>query len=70
MMMIRRMIRVKMNLDDLKIEISIFILLIRFSHSICNDRPIRPHQIKRVAHYCRLRAIGGKSAINKRILVN
>jgi hypothetical protein len=39
--------------------------LLRFA---CNARTIRPHKIKRVAHYCRLHAIGGKSALNKRFI--
>jgi hypothetical protein len=47
-------------LDSLKIKISIFILFIRFNHSTCNARPIRPHKIKGVAHYYKLRAVGGQ----------
>jgi hypothetical protein len=35
------------NLDSSEIKISTFILLIRFSHSTCNARPIRPHQNKK-----------------------
>jgi hypothetical protein len=58
------------NLDSSKIKISIFILLIRFNHSTCNARPIYPNKIKRVAHYCRLRAVGGKSTLKRRILAN
>jgi hypothetical protein len=48
------------NLDSSKIKISIFILLIRLNHSTSNAHPVRPHKIKRVAHYCRLRAVSGK----------
>jgi hypothetical protein len=56
------------NLDNSDIKISIFSLLIRFNHSTCNAHPIHPHKIKRVAHYYRLRAVSGKSALNRRIL--
>jgi hypothetical protein len=58
------------NLDNFKIKISIFIFIFRFSHSTSNARPIRPHKIKRVAHYCRLRVVGGKSALNRRTPTN
>jgi hypothetical protein len=32
--------------------------------------PIYPHKIKRVAHYCRLRAAGDRNTLNRHILVN
>jgi hypothetical protein len=58
------------NLDSSEIKISIFILFIRFNQSACNACPICPHKIKRVAHYYRLRAVDGKSALIRCILVN
>jgi hypothetical protein len=58
------------NLDSSEIKSSIFILLIRFNHSTYNAHPIRPHKIKEVAHYCRLRAAGGKSMLNRHFLAN
>jgi hypothetical protein len=41
----------------------------RVSILSCNARPIRSHKIKRVAHYCRLCVVGGKSALNRHFLV-
>jgi hypothetical protein len=49
------------NLDSSRIKIIIFISLIRFNHSICNARPIRPHKIKRIAYNYRLRAVDSKT---------
>jgi hypothetical protein len=44
-------------------HINIFILLIRFNHSTYNARPIRPHKIKSVAHYYRLRESWWQNAL-------
>jgi hypothetical protein len=42
------------ELDNWKIKINIFILLIRFNHFTCNASSYSSSQNKRVAHYCRL----------------
>jgi hypothetical protein len=57
------------SLDSSEIKISIFILSIRFDHSTCNAHPIRPHKIKRVAHYYRLHIVGDKNMFNIHILL-
>jgi hypothetical protein len=49
------------KMDSSEIKINIFSLLL--GSTIL-------HAIKGVTHYCRLHTVGGKSALNKRILVN
>jgi hypothetical protein len=73
MTMITRMIRIKTMIGTgmtQRSRLALLSLLIRFNHSICTTNPMRPHKIKRVAHYCKLHVVGGKSALSKCILAN
>jgi hypothetical protein len=61
------------KLDILKVKIKKFLLIIKGNNLACikgnnlacNAWPIYPHKLKRVSHYCRLRIVSGKSALNK-----
>jgi hypothetical protein len=53
------------KLGILKVKIKNFLLIIKGNNLACNARPICPHKVKRVAHYCRIRIVSGKTTLNK-----